>query len=63
MENKMQRLLSDVPVNATFTVNGVQYKKIDEVKVSCCRSINAEAVDNPSNKTFFPGNTLVETNG
>ena len=59
----MQRLLSDVPVNATFTVNGVQYKKINEVKVSCCRSINAESTDNTNNKTFFPGNTLVETNG
>jgi len=59
----MQKLLSDVPVNATFTVNNVEYKKINEVKVSCCRSINAEAVGNANNKTFFPGNTLVEVNG
>ena len=59
----MQKLLSDVPVNATFLVNGVEYKKINEVKISCCKSINAEAVGNANNKTFFPGNTLVEVNG
>jgi hypothetical protein len=59
----MQKLLSDVPVNTIFIVNGVEYKKLDEVKVSCCKSINAEAVGNATNKTFFPGNTLVDTNG
>lgn len=59
----MQKVLNDVPVNATFTVNGVEYKKINEVKISCCRSVNAEAVANSGNRTFFPGNTLVEVNG
>lgn len=59
----MQMLLSDVPVNATFVVNGITYKKVTEVKVSCCKSINAEVEGNPSNKTFFPTNTLVEVNG
>jgi len=59
----MQKTLNDVPVNATFTVNGVEYRKINEVKVSCCRSINAEVVANSANRTFFPGNTLVEVNG
>jgi len=59
----MQKLLSDVPVNAVFVVNGIQYKKVDEVKVSCCKSINAEVVGDTNNKTYFPGNTLVDTNG
>lgn len=59
----MQKLLSDVPVDTTFIVNGVEYKKVNEVKVSCCKSINAEAVGNANNKTYFPGNTLVDTNG
>jgi hypothetical protein len=59
----MQTLLNDVPVNANFVVNGITYKKVTEVKVSCCKSINAEVVGNPNNKTFFPGNTLVEVNG
>jgi hypothetical protein len=59
----MQKVLSDVPVNGNFTVNGIEYKKINEVKVSCCRSINAETVADSNNRTFFPGNTLVEVNG
>lgn len=59
----MQKLFSDLPINATFVVNGLSYKKITEVKISCCKSINAEAVDNSNNKVYFQGNTLVEING
>lgn len=40
----------DVQVNEEFTFNGVQYKKIDEVRVSCCRCINACLVSDPNNK-------------
>lgn len=40
----------DLAVNTEFTLNGVDYKKIDEVKVSCCRSINACRIDDPKSK-------------
>lgn len=40
----------DVAVNEEFMLNGVQYKKIEEVKVSCCRSINACMVDDVNKK-------------
>lgn len=40
----------DLNVNEEFTFNGVQYKKIDEVRVSCCRCINACLVNDPNNK-------------
>lgn len=40
----------DVAVNEEFMLNGVQYKKIEEVKVSCCRSINACRVDDVNKK-------------
>ena len=40
----------DVSVNTQFTLNGVDYKKIDEVRVSCCRSINACRVDDANNR-------------
>lgn len=40
----------DIPVDTVFTLNGVDYKKINEVRVSCCRSINACRVDDNNNK-------------
>jgi len=40
----------DVAVNEEFTFNGLQYKKINEVRVSCCRSINACLVSDANNK-------------
>lgn len=40
----------DVNVNEEFTMNGILYKKIDEVRISCCRSINACLVNDSNNK-------------
>jgi hypothetical protein len=52
----------DVAENTVFKSNGIEYKKIGTVKISCCRSINAEQVDNPAQRTFVPPNTEVEVN-
>lgn len=30
----------DVPVNTTFIMNNVEYKKVQERKISCCKSMN-----------------------
>jgi hypothetical protein len=30
----------DVPVDTTFFMNNVEYKKVVEKKISCCKSIN-----------------------
>lgn len=40
----------DLTVNEVFTFNGLEYKKIEEVRVSCCRSINACLVSDQNNK-------------
>ena len=40
----------DLNVDEQFTLNGVDYKKIQEKRVSCCRSINACSVANPEQK-------------
>lgn len=34
----------DVAVNSLFSYSGVEYKKIEEVRVSCCKRVNAELV-------------------
>lgn len=40
----------DLNLNDEFTLNGTVYKKIEEKRISCCRSINACSVTNSANK-------------
>lgn len=45
----------DVPVDTNFTSNGVEYKKIVDRRISCCKSINAVvATDEKQSATFKP---------
>ena len=52
----------DLADNDVFKSNGIEYKKIPMVKISCCRSINAEQVDNPTQRIFLKPDTEVEVN-
>lgn len=45
-----------------FVKDNIQFKKIANVKVSCCRSINAEQVNNTNNRIFVTPNEEVEVN-
>lgn len=33
-----------------FSLNNINYQKIKEVKISCCKRINAQACENTSNR-------------
>lgn len=61
----MNKLFSELSVGQEFKVPGSDmiYKKIDNVKVSCCKSYNAEDLANPVSKTFFAPGTSVIING
>lgn len=59
----LTKTLNDVAVGENFKVNNTEYTKIAAVKISCCRSVNCHVADQPTQRTFFPGNTVVETNG
>jgi hypothetical protein len=59
----LTKTLDQVTVGETFKVNNVEYTKEQEVRVSCCKSINCHLTSDPTQRTFFPGNTVVETNG
>ena len=52
MENNMSEIkkFKDIPINQTFTLNGLQYKKINEERVSCCKALNAVAIGDPAQK-------------
>lgn len=58
----MEKEFNLVSVGEKFSVNGIEYSKIPEVRISCCKSINAQATTNSNQRTFFPGNTIVTVN-
>lgn len=59
----MEKTFAEVAVGEKFTVNNVEYVKTEEVRVSCCKVINAYAVSDASQKAQFPGNITVTING
>jgi hypothetical protein len=59
----MQKKFEELVVGEKFTVNGVEYIKTEDVRISCCRSVNCYSVADSSQKGHFPGNTEVTING
>lgn len=58
----MDKMFSELAVGATFKYNGVDYKKIDKVRISCCQAVNAVAAKNESNRIFISDETTVVVN-
>ena len=50
----------DIAVGESFVFNGIQYNKVTEQKISCCKAINAVASDNAANRVFVQPNIQVE---
>lgn len=61
----MNKLFSELSVGQEFKVPGsdTNYRKIENIKVSCCKSYNAEDIANAVGKTFFAPGTSVIING
>jgi hypothetical protein len=58
----MKKPFKDLENNSTFKVNGTDFKKIPLLRVSCCRSYNAESVSNADQKIFVKPEDEVEVN-
>jgi hypothetical protein len=58
----MNKPFKDLNEGEVFKYNNLEYKKIAAVKVSCCRSINAEETSNANNKIFIQPLAEVEIN-
>lgn len=58
----MNKQFKDIAEGTMFKLNNLEYKKIASVKVSCCRSLNAELVSNANDKIFVQPLTEVEVN-
>ena len=57
-----KKQFDELAVGAVFTFNNKEYTKMQPEKVSCCRSLNAAEVPNPSIKIFVRPQDEVEVN-
>ena len=55
----METKFEELAVGAKFKVNDIEYIKTDEVRISCCRTVNCYASVDSAQKGHFPGNTVV----
>lgn len=58
----MEKKFSELVVGDKFIINGVEYVKIDTVRISCCSSINCHAVSNQSDRKMIADDTSVVVN-
>ena len=59
----MNKLFGEIAVGGKFTLNGIEYVKTADVRVSCCRTVNCQSISNPEQKTFVSVDTVVIYNG
>lgn len=58
----MIKQFKDIQDGEMFKLNGIEYKKIPNVKISCCRSINSEETADANKKHFVQPLVEVEVN-
>ncbi len=54
---------ADLTVNSKFVHNNIEYQKLQPIKISCCKSVNACVVSQPATKVFINPNQEVKVNG
>ena len=59
----MEKNFSELSTGTKFSVNGIEYVKTEEVRISCCKVVNAYASSDSSQKVQFSGDTKVVVNG
>ena len=50
----------DISVGEIFYFNGLKYTKVTEERISCCKAINAVALDNQANRVYVKPTDEVE---
>lgn len=58
----MNKTFAELTVGARFTLNGAEYVKIEDVRVSCCKTVNCHDINNPSNRIYIQPSTTVVVN-
>jgi hypothetical protein len=56
--SQQQTTFANIANDTVFIYNGIDYKKMPEVRVSCCRKLNAVMINN-GEKVFVPDNATI----
>lgn len=56
--SELQTTFANITIDTVFVYNNVEYRKTPEVRVSCCRKLNA-VVASTGEKVFVPDNATV----
>lgn len=56
--SELQTTFANIANDTVFVYNGQDYKKISEIRVSCCRKLNAMLISN-GEKVFVPDNAVI----
>lgn len=57
------KTFAEIAVGNKFLYNGVEYKRIEDVRVSCCRVVNCINIADGSNQYVPPNSNVEEVNG
>lgn len=58
----MNKTFGELSNGDRFSLNGKEYVKIAEVRVSCCRRINAQSINNSNERILVQASTTVTVN-
>ena len=58
----MNKTFGELSNGEKFSLNGKEYVKVAEVRISCCKRINAQAVSNANDKILVQPSTAVTIN-
>lgn len=58
----MNKTFSELSNGDKFSLNGKEYVKVSEVKITCCKRINAHAVSNTNERILVQPSTTVTIN-
>ena len=58
----MNKAFETLQVGDRFTLNGKEYVKTQDIRVSCCKTINAKEVANSSNTLYVQPTSMVTVN-
>lgn len=59
----INKKFSELSINSKFIHNNIEYQKLQPIKISCCKSVNACVASQPANKVFINPNQEVKVNG
>lgn len=58
----MNKTFAELSNGEKFNLNGKEYIKVPELRISCCKRINAQATSNTNDKILVQPSTTVTVN-